>query len=194
MVEHVLRGGDLFAVRLETRDTTLPFGPASLDRHSRTFLGLPKSGALSEDDKMDMLATFRTKTADAYGYAVAEAVNTLLVYEQMRIRDYELYKSFGFADEDVPLLQAFLGGRVSTFLAETTRLGRAAGSAELSSRGKLGALMRKGGVALFDGNPEASKFGAQVGGVHGGLLFSRSPARLWHEAPGMLADVDLAGC
>jgi hypothetical protein len=35
--------GSLFEVRLETRDTMLPFGPGSLDSHCRTFLGLPKS-------------------------------------------------------------------------------------------------------------------------------------------------------
>src|SRR5262249_11852637 len=31
-------------------------------------------------------------------------------------------------------------------------------------------------------------------GVHGGLLFSRSPTRFFHAAPGMLRDVDMAGC
>src|SRR5262249_4292205 len=46
----------------------------------------------------------------------------------------------------------------------------------------------------FKDEPGLSKFGTQVANVHGGLLFTRSPTRLWHEAPGMLADVDLSGC
>ena len=49
-------------------------------------------------------------------------------------------------------------------------------------------------LSLFDREPTASRFGRQTGGTHGGLLFSRSPNRLAHSAPGMLRDVDMQGC
>ena len=41
---------------------------------------------------------------------------------------------------------------------------------------------------------KVSRYGTQVGKVHGGLLYSRSPTRFWHASPGMLRDVDMAGC
>jgi hypothetical protein len=62
------------------------------------------------------------------------------------------------------------------------------------SRRDVEALARPAGLALFTDDPRASRFGAETGGVHGGLLYSRSPTRLWHEAPGQLRDVDLRSC
>src|SRR5262249_11379769 len=67
-------------------------------------------------------------------------------------------------------------------------------SIELGSAQKLKALMARGGHSLFTGNRPASRFGEQTGGVHGGLCFSRSSTQFWREAPGMLRDVDMAGC
>jgi hypothetical protein len=87
-----------------------------------------------------------------------------------------------------------LGSRVSSFLVRTTFHGPAAGSHNLQSLRGLQALMAKGGVGLFQGGKGVSRFGAQTGKVHGGLLFSRSPTRFWHHAAGMLRDVDMAAC
>jgi hypothetical protein len=185
--------GSLYEVRLETRDTNQPFGTATLDRLSRTFLGLPKPDALDEGDKQDMLRAFREKTAKAYGYAIADAVNTLLVHEQMLERDREIYSSFGVADGEIPSMKATLGSRVVQFLSLMSRES-AAGSEVLKTDRALRRLMRKGGRATFGGERAASRFGFQAGQVHGGLNFSRSPTRFWHEAEGMLRDVDMSGC
>ena len=40
----------------------------------------------------------------------------------------------------------------------------------------------------------SEKFGEQTGRTHGGLNFSRTPTQFWHQAPGMLRDVDMSGC
>lgn len=65
VVQYIGIGNNLYAIRLETMDTNLPFGPATLENHSRTFLGLGKSTSLAEQDKEDMLRTFREKPWDA---------------------------------------------------------------------------------------------------------------------------------
>jgi hypothetical protein len=193
ILEYAYLGQNYYEVHVEMRDTMLPFGPASLDRLSQTFLGLRKSDTLSEEDKRNMFRTFQTRTADAYGYAMTDVVNTLLIYEQMIVKDREIYESFGLRS-DIPPLRPFLGGRVSTFFLATTRTSVAAGSTQLASQQSLRTLMRKGGVAQFEDNPDASKFGRQTGQVHGGLLLNRAPTKLWHEAEGMLADVDMSNC
>jgi hypothetical protein len=194
-VVEYLRCGSLFhAIRLQTRDTLLPFGPASLERHSQTFLGLGKCNLLTTEDKRDMLRTFQEKTADAYGYALVDPVNTLLIHEQMVQRDCEIYRCFNIPDGEIPPLRPTLGSRVSTFLVRTARQDTAAGSSFLSSESALQRLMRQGGASLFENDASASRFGKQTAGVHGGLLYSRSPTRFWHEAPGMLRDVDMSGC
>ena len=41
----------MLAVTLKTEDTMLPFGPASLESHSQTFLGLGKLKGLTNTDK-----------------------------------------------------------------------------------------------------------------------------------------------
>jgi hypothetical protein len=193
-VEYLLEGGNLHQVRLRLRDTNLPFGPRGLGALSRAFLGLTKSDRISEAEKGDMATTFLARTADAYGYAVVDAVNTLLLYEEMGRRDRDLYCRFDVPEDLVPPLRATLGSRVSTFVEVTARALVAGGSERLRTRSSLRDLLRKGGAGLFDDEPEASKFGPQTAGVHGGLLLSRSPTRLWHEAPGMLADVHMSGC
>src|SRR5262249_26447477 len=58
--------GRLCQIRLSTRDTALPFGPGSLDKHCRTFLGTGKGETLGQDDKADMRQAFEKKTKDAY--------------------------------------------------------------------------------------------------------------------------------
>jgi hypothetical protein len=87
VVEYAALGNRLYEVRIATRDTMLPFGwfdrRLSLDYLCQTFLGLGKSESISEDEKREMLATFKTKPQDAYGYAIVDAVNTLLLFEQM---------------------------------------------------------------------------------------------------------------
>jgi hypothetical protein len=186
--------GAFFQARVETRDTVLPYGWASLDGLCRTFLGLGKSAAVAAEDKRDMRRAFAERPADAYGYAMVDSVNTLLVYEQMQARDREIYRSFGFAGREAPPLRTTVGGRVSTFLLRTTRRDVARGSHQLRSGTALRALMAGGGVGLFARLPGASRYGQQTGQVHGGLLFSRSPTKFWHESAGMLRDVDMGGC
>jgi hypothetical protein len=99
-LEFLVAGDDAFAVRLKTRDTALPFGRGSLEAHSQTFIGIGKSDTLSEADKKDMLKTFQTRTADAYGYAYVDAINTLLVYEAMVAKDKEISKAFGLPEQE----------------------------------------------------------------------------------------------
>jgi hypothetical protein len=193
VLEHCRHGDDFYEVRVRTFDTILPFGHGSLDSHAKTFLGFGKTDALTEDDKKDMLRTFRARTADAYGYAMADALTTLLVFEQMQKRERDIYKAFDFPEDDIPPLRATPGSRVSTFLVRATR--QAAGACEsLDSGRSLEDLMRAGGMQLFKNHPGVSRYGDQTGKVHGGLLYSRSPTRFWHEAPGMLRDVDMSGC
>lgn len=188
---HALDGG-IYRVELETRDTMLPFGSASLERHCQTFLGLGKCPALSENEKQHMLETFRSRPADAYGYAMVDVVNTLLLYEEMEKQHASIYRSFGWTDS-VPPLQPTMGSRVSRFL-EYMIASHCKGSKALSRPQRVTQLLRRGGCRLFQDEPGASRFGAQTGGTHGGLLFTRCPNRFWHQAPGQLRDVDMSGC
>lgn len=194
VLEYLAKINHMFGLQVEMRDTMFPYGPGSLDSHSRTFLNLAKSEALTQPDKEDMRKTFQQKTADAYGYAMVDAVNTLLVHEQMIQKDRDIYRVFGFTDKKIPTLRATLGSRVSTFLKKTTMRDVVGGGKTLASERSLERLMSKGGLALFKDQPEASKFGKQTGTTHGGLLYSRSPTRFWHESHGMLRDVDMSGC
>jgi hypothetical protein len=183
----------LYKVQLETRDTNLPFGPSSLDRHSRTFLGVGKS-ALAEKDKVDMLRTFHDQTARAYGYAIVDAVNTLLVHEQMKEQDRNVYRAFGCSDGEIPPMRSTQGSRVATFLIRMTQRSTASGSTILKNERSLKTLMKKGGRGNLSSDRGASRFGEQTGRSHGGLLLSRTPTRFWHEAPGMIRDVDMSAC
>jgi hypothetical protein len=193
VVEYVVYFNRLHAVKLRTRDTMLPFGPGSLDSLSRCFLGFGKLDPFDDAAKKSMLQTFWTRTADAYGYAMVDALNTLLVYEQMVKKDAEIYGKFGF-QPPLPALRPTLGSRVSTFLLHATLERAAAGSQQLSSASRLRDLMSRGGAQLFAEQPTASRYGEQTGKVQGALLYSRSSTRFWHHAPGMLRDVDMAGC
>jgi hypothetical protein len=95
VLESLRCGDNQFNVKVRTRDTMLPFGPASLGGHSQTFLGVGKSEALSDEEKRRMKETFQVRTADAFGYAIIDSVNTFLVYEQMLSKDREIALAFG---------------------------------------------------------------------------------------------------
>jgi hypothetical protein len=181
------RDRSLYAIELETRDTTLPFGPASLERHSKTFLGFGKADRLSDREKDNMLCTFREHTAKAYRYAIADVVNTLLLHEEMAKRIKDLNRSFD-VDDDEERGRATLGSRVANFTLNVT-CNYAKTSVALSKKSAVKALMRRGSLASMK-----SRYGEQTGQTHGGLSFSRTPTRLWHEAPGMLRDVDISAC
>jgi hypothetical protein len=182
------RDGSLYRIVMETRDTMLPFGPASLDRFSKTFLSLGKCNTISPSDKEDMLWTFRLKPAESYGYAAADSINTLLIDERMREQDREIYRSFGFEEDKIPPMKPTLGSRVGTFLVQSIQR-TTADSVELATSSRVKTLMKKGGVAQFQ-----SRYGNQTGQAHGGLNFSRTPTIFWHEAPDMFRDVDMSGC
>jgi hypothetical protein len=185
--------GSVYEIRLETRDTGQAFGPGSLDDLGRAFLGLSKSDALADPEKQDMLRTFRERPADAYGYAIVDVANTLLLHEEMAEADREIYRSFGVPDADIPPMKGTLGARTAEFLRVITRKA-VAGSELLAGDRAVRRLMKKGGRASFGGERAASRFGYQAGQVQGGLGFTRSPTRSWHESPGMLRDVDMSGC
>jgi hypothetical protein len=191
---YLFLGEDLYEVRVQVRDTLLPYGADSLNNLAQTFLGLPKCQALSDHDKQDMLNTFKARPGDAFGYGLVDAVSTLLVHEQMEVRDKAIYQAFGVPATETPPLRATLGSRVATFMVATALRTVAAGSERLPGKRALQALMAGGGLALFREHPGASRFGAQTGRVHGGLLYSRSATRFWHASPGALRDVDMAGC
>jgi hypothetical protein len=194
VLEYVLDGERLFAVRVQTRDTICPFGAASLDSLSRTFLGFGKCEQISQAEKGEMQGTFQRRPADAYGYAIVDALNTLLVYEQMQGKEAKIYDAFGVPAEEAPALRATVGSRVSTFLVTTTLGREGANQGTVFSKRTLESLMSVGGVALFKSAGDASRYGVQTGTTHGGLLYSRSATKFWHEAPGQLRDVDMAGC
>jgi hypothetical protein len=186
--------GSMYAVRLAARDAALPFGNARFDQHRRTFLGELPPGPLTAAEADDMAASFAERTADAYGEAARRVVDTLLIYEAMRASDAGLYTPFATADAPAtPPMRPTTGARVATFLIHMTRLA-AAGSVELRDERRVRALMKAGGIDAFTGDARYTRYGEQTARVHGGLSLSRSPTRLWHEAPGMLRDVDMAGC
>lgn len=194
LFERQTDGDRLYGLSLDFVDTCQPFGSASLDSLSRSFLGLGKSSTLGEDDKRSMLNTFRIRTDDAYGYAGVDTVNTLLVYEQMVAKDQEIKNAFGFDPSQRKPMRSTLGGRVSDFVFAATRQAAGVNPDGILGGRKLEALMRRGGSELLQPGPGGSNYGPQTANTHGGLLFSRSPTRFWHASPGMLRDVDLSGC
>ncbi|HET6325476.1 MAG TPA: hypothetical protein VFG04_12425 [Planctomycetaceae bacterium] len=186
-------GGDLFAIRLTTFDTMLPFGPGSLDRLSRTFLGVGKADTLSTGEKEQMRDTFLRRPDQAFGYALRDAVLTLLLYEEMLNRDRAMYEAFAIAPDLVAPMKPTLGSRVADFVFAAT-LQFVSDSKVLKNPRNLKRLMRGGAIQRFGGGAEGSRFGAQTGAIHGGLRFSRTPTVFWHEAKGMLRDIDLRSC
>jgi hypothetical protein len=194
-IEYLWDGNaELTAAQLCCVDTMLPFGPASLDDLARTFLGLGKYDRISAKEKGNMLEVFRTRTADAYAYAAADAITTLLLAEEMARRHAGMYRSFGWSEEEAPPMRPTLGRRVSDLIFSRATANVGEGVPSLARAADRQALVEAGGSSLLTRDPRASRFGAQTGSVHGGLLFSRSPATFWHAAPGQLRDVDLSGC
>ena len=193
VVEYLIDAEDrMFEVRLTTRDLVYPCGSASLETHSQTFLGLSKCQAISNGQKKNMRRTFRKHTDDAYGYAITDAVNTLLVYEQMNAEHRLTFAAFGCPVDEIPEMRPTLGSRVADFMTLLTRRSAAANSENVASNAALQRLIRGGGIDGFGAG--VSHFGSQIARPHGGLLFSRTPAQFWHETVGMLRDVDMAGC
>lgn len=194
IVEYVTATNEMtFGISLQTRDTSQVYGKGSLDDLSQTFLGRPKSGSLDASDKACMLETFRQKPIAAYSYAMIDAVHTLLVHERMTAEDRQIHTEFGVEESQIPAMRATLGSRVAQFTIHMTQR-HAADSSTLQGTRALRTLMRSGNPEGFGGERGLSHFGCQTGQIHGGLIFSRSPDRLWHEAPGMLRDVDMQGC
>jgi hypothetical protein len=207
ILEYVRDGYTVHPVKVRTFDTFLAFGPASLDAHARTFLGVSKSSDITKEEKGHMRDTFGRRPREAYGYALLDAVLTLLVEERMREEDRKMYGALGLEASKVPPLQATLGSRVSEMLTKAIANDTAVGSVLLSAKGTA---LKNGGVGavslcrvknlLEKGSRDhitsenLSKFGKQTGDTHGGLLFSRSPTKLFHEGPGQFRDVDLSGC
>jgi hypothetical protein len=207
VLEYIRTEDSVIPVCIQTFDTNLPFDRTSLDNHAKTFLGLAKLEAITKADKGRMLKTFQTKSADAYRYAIQDVVLTLLIEEQMRVVDRTMYKDLGFAEEDVPTLRPTQGGRVVEMITKSIVKNCAAGSVLLSKTGRLlkdgsiGAVslakvknLLKRGSAEFIASEKSSRFGDQTGDTHGGMQFSRSPMKFFHEAPGQFRDVDLSGC
>ena len=82
-----------------------------------------------------MLRAFREKTADAYGYAIVDAVNTLLVHERMAEMDREIYASFDVPDAEIPPMKAHPGqSRGAVHLPDDEKGRRGLGRPEDRSR------------------------------------------------------------
>ena len=180
-------------IRIEFCDLMHPFNSASLDKHSQTFLGFGKSEDLTTDDKRHMSKTFQTKTNETYKYALFDVLNTLLIYEQMILRDREIYEKFCVPIEQIPQFAGTCGRRVRNFL-ETMACRHAAGSKYLNKPVKLTRQMKRGGFGHFRARNSSSHYGEQTSKVFGGLAMSRCPTQFFHHAPGMLRDVDMSGC
>jgi hypothetical protein len=194
ILQYIRQAAGLFSLRVDFRDTNLPFGPAKLDDLSRTFLRIPKYEGISEEEKAQMIKLFRERTTDAYTYAVADPLNTLLVHEQMQAIDRQMFLDFGIPVDQIKPMRATQGQRTFAFLTATARESTKAGADSALTSAELKALLAKGGVSQLENSPELSHFGLQHGAVHGGLLYSRSPTRFFHASPGNLCDVDLSLC
>ena len=180
-------------IRIETCDLRLPFNSATLGKHSQTFLGFGKAADITTDDKQRMSKTFEMKTDETYKYAAVDALNTLLIYEQMTLRDREIYETFKVPVERIPEFKGTCGRRVSDFLLTMASL-CSKGSDQLSKKPKLIQLVKGGGFGRFSVRNSVSRYGEQTARVYGGLGMSRSPTQFWHKAPRMLRDIDMSGC
>lgn len=185
--------GSFYAIKLHTVDTWHPFGPASLDDHCRTFLQIGKSSVLTAEDKSGMRETFHRKTVDAYGYAITDPVNTLLVHEQMERHHQQTIAELDIDSGQLRRMRGTLGARAADAVSRCAQKTGLA-SPELKSQRGIKRLMRRGGRDPLKDGPQITMFGVQNASIHGGLLFSRSPTKFWHDASEQLRDVDLSGC
>ncbi|QGJ69324.1 Hypothetical protein PBC10988_9980 [Planctomycetales bacterium 10988] len=140
-----------------------------------------------------MRKTFQSKPQESALYAVTDALNTYLIHKEMKRQDREIYQFFHIDCSKIPEMAATIGGRIKDFLITMTQE-FVKTSKTLSDRKSINSLMLKGSILQLSYRQKKSRFGPQTGLVHGGLLYSRSPTCFWHEAPGMLRDVDLKGC
>ena len=203
VVEYVIAGSDTYELRFDTLDTNCVYGSTSLDKLAKTYAGVAKDDSIREADKGKMKEVFSNpdQTADAYCYAVQDAVIALLVAERMKQQHTDLYAKLGIPANPVPPMHGTPGLRMANVLLHYARHTVAAGSAELGAASsddpaglnRLKVLARTGlADAISDGR--VSRYGKQTGDTHGGLLFSRTPYTLFHSAPGQFRDVDLSSC
>ncbi|HXY34631.1 MAG TPA: hypothetical protein VEI07_10415 [Planctomycetaceae bacterium] len=183
--------GSLFAIRVATVDTGLPFLSGSLEHLSQTFLGIGKADTMSKDEKKEMRNAFLRRPHEAFGYALRDAVLTLMLYEEMFRRDRAMYEEFGL--EPLGPMKPTLGSRVADFVF-TALLQSVCDSKLLKTPRNLRRLMQGGAIHRFGSTAEGSHFGEQTGAIHGALRYSRTPIVFWHEARGLLRDVDLRAC
>lgn len=194
VVEYAKYGPNrLYQVRIETRDTALPFAGSKLDKLSNIFINRKKAESISKDELARMFDTFHTKPNEAYGYAIVDVVNTLLTYEQMKEYDAKIYQEFRVPESDIPEMAATIGSRVKDFILTMTAQS-VKNSQYLSAACEVKKLMRKSGISSLYGQHSTSRFGPETGRFHGGLTFSRTATTLWHRSQGMLRDADFAGC
>jgi hypothetical protein len=207
ILDYVREGDALHPVKIRTFDTILPFGKTSLDTHARTFLSVQKSDALSAQEKRHMIQTFRRSPAKCYGYAILDVILTLLIEERMQVEDRQMYSALGFDEDKIPPLRPTLGSRVAETIIKAVAKDAAAGSEALSNEGTklkdgtMGAVsmtklrnLLANGSGEFIAKERLSRFGKQTGETHGGLLFTRSPTRFFHEGIGQFCDIDLTSC
>jgi hypothetical protein len=206
VLEYAWQSGDeKYGIKVNYFDVHRTFGgKASLDDLARTFVGIGKLEGFGESDKADMLKTFQREPARAYAYAILDSVLTLLVKEKMAATDEAMYRKLGFTE--FPKLRATQGSRVAEMIVQS--IAKAArGSVLLTHKGKSLRSGGEGKISLpkvktllrtgsgdYVAEQRSFRFGQQTGQTHGGLLFSRSPTQFFHDAPGMLHDVDLNGC
>jgi hypothetical protein len=206
VLDYARTDGLLHPIRVRTLDTMLPFGSGTLQEHSQTFLRVGKAESFATEDMARMEEVFQRTSELAYAYAVRDCLLTLLLAERMQQEDRKLYRSLGFEAKEIPPLQPTQGSRVAEMMVRAIAR-QAAGSVKLSKRGyamkdgssgpvalqRVKALLRRGS-GPFLAHDVHSRFGQQTGETHGGLVYSRSPTRFYHEATGQFADVDLGGC
>ena len=203
VVEYVADEDECYELRLNTIDTNAVCGPAKLDDLARSYLGIAKDQSISDDDKPRMKTVFGDprRTADAYRYAIQDAVITLLIVEKMEKQHQTLYADFGIPADSVPPMHGTPGLRVANLVVQHARYFAATGSARLGSTGstvpaglnRIKELARRGSAdAISDGR--VSRFGQQTGDTHGGLLHSRTPYNFFHRADEQFRDVDLKSC
>ena len=70
---------------------------------------------------------------DAYGYAISDAVNTLLVMEQMKQENRRIYRSFAISARETPEMKKPWALRGSQFVEEMIRRASTTGSENLKS-------------------------------------------------------------
>lgn len=182
----------LTAIILDHIDTNRMFDGGSLDEVARGWLGCGKVAGPTEAQLRDMASFFRDHPLEASTYAIRDAALTLLLAEAMQREDRAICEVFTpGAAADAPM-NSTVGRRGKTVLELAMRR-HAATSQALAKHGALNDLIRGGSGHRFRGVNPLSRMGEQTATSHGGLVFSRTSERLWHESPGQIRDVDVKG-